>query len=65
MTRAEKLTDFESSPAVGRVFCSVCGSRIFGRHDAIPDTIRLRIGTLDTPVTARPAAHIFVGSKAE
>lgn len=65
VTGADKLTDFESSPGVGRVFCSVCGSPIFSRRDAMPDTIRLRIGTLDTPVTARPAAHIFVGSKAE
>ncbi|MHB8454801.1 MAG: GFA family protein [Acidiferrobacterales bacterium] len=65
LTGLDKLTDFESSPGVGRVFCSVCGSPIFSRRDAFPEVIRLRIGTLDTPVNTRISAHIFVASKAE
>jgi hypothetical protein len=31
----------------------------------MPDVVRLRIGTLDTPFEARPTAHIFAASKAE
>ena len=30
-----------------------------------PEVMRLRIGTLSTPLTARPSAHIFATSKAE
>jgi len=65
VTGLDKLADFESSPGVGRVFCRVCGSPIFSRRDAMPDAVRVRIGTLDTPVSGRAAAHIFVASKAE
>ncbi len=65
LTGLHRLTDFESSPGVGRVFCSVCGSPIFSRRDAMPDVIRLRIGTLDTPISAGISAHIFVASKAQ
>jgi hypothetical protein len=31
----------------------------------MPEAIRLRVGTLDTPVSGKVSAHIFVGSKAE
>lgn len=58
------LKAFESSPGVHRVFCSHCGSPIFSRRDAMPDVVRLRVGTLDTPMPAPPTAHYFVASKA-
>jgi hypothetical protein len=45
------------------MFCAHCGSPIISRRDSFPDVVRLRLGTLDTPVTA-PSAHIFVASKA-
>ena len=61
----DALTQFESSPGVQRVFCGVCGSRLFGTSGAAPATIRLCIGTLDTPILVKPAAHIFVAEKAE
>ena len=64
VTGLDALTDFESSPGVGRVFCKHCGSPLFSRRDAMPDSVRLRIGTLDTPVSGKPSAHIFVASKA-
>ena len=59
------LKAFASSPGVQRLFCSNCGSPIISRRDAMPDVVRLRLGTLDTPLPAPPTAHYFVGSKAE
>ena len=48
--------------------CSKCrkanGSPLVSRRPSQPDLLRLRIGTLDTPVQLKPVAHIFVGSKA-
>lgn len=61
----DALAEYESSPNVFRVFCKRCGSPLYSRRPAQPELLRLRIGTLDTPIDARPTAHIFVGSKAE
>lgn len=61
----DALAEFQSSPGVHRVFCRGCGSPIFSRRDAMPDVLRLRIGTLDTPLDAKPSMHIFAGSKAD
>jgi hypothetical protein len=62
---AELLRAFESSPGKERVFCARCGSPILSRRPAEPEVVRLRLGTLDTPVGAKPAAHIWVGEKAD
>lgn len=62
---AELLRAYESSPGKERVFCSRCGSPLLSRRPAEPDFLRLRLGTLDTPVGAKPSAHIFAASKAE
>ncbi len=61
---AESLQAYASSPGKWRSFCSKCGSPIHSRRDADPQTLRLRLGTLDSPIDARPAAHIHVASKA-
>ncbi len=61
----EVLTEFESSPGVFRAFCRGCGSPIYSKRHAAPGMVRIRIGTLDTPVSSKPLAHIFVASKAE
>lgn len=60
----EFVGEFESSPGVFRSFCRQCASPLYSRRVAQPEILRLRIGTLDTPVQVKPAAHIFVGSKA-
>ncbi|MDD2344455.1 MAG: GFA family protein [Tolumonas sp.] len=60
----ELVSEFESSPGVFRSFCKQCGSPLLSRRPSQPDIVRLRIGTLDTPVDVKPLAHIFVGSKA-
>jgi hypothetical protein len=62
---AELLRAYESSPGKERVFCGRCGSPLFSRRAADTDFLRLRIGSLDAPVGRKPAAHIFVGSKAD
>lgn len=61
----DALKEFESSPGKHRVFCKHCGSPVYSRNTAIPGTLRLRIGLLDTPVAARPVAHIYASSHAE
>ncbi|MBL6751600.1 MAG: GFA family protein [Nevskia sp.] len=58
------LKAYESSPGKERVFCGVCGSPLFSRLRALPGVLRLRAGSLDTPVEQAPAMHIFAASKA-
>jgi len=59
------LKAYSSSHGKERVFCSNCGSPLFSRLLARPELLRLRAGTLDTPLPVRPQAHIFAASKAE
>ena len=48
-----------------RSFCCECGSPIYSARDDKPDDLRLRLGTLDTPVKANSKYHVFVSSKAD
>ena len=59
------LKCFDGGLGVKRYFCAACGSPILSRRTGQDDIVRVRMGTLDTPVTAPPQAHNFVGSKAE
>ncbi|MCX4188360.1 GFA family protein [Methylophaga sp. OBS4] len=61
----DALNEFESSPGVFRVFCKHCASPLYSRRDAQAEQIRLRIGSLDTPLGELNVTHIFVGSKAD
>ena len=61
---SESLRSF-STEGVHRFFCGHCASPIISRRDTMPELVRVRIGTLDTPVNANVSAHIFAGSKAE
>ena len=58
------LREFESSPGVFRAFCGRCGSPIYSRGVANPDTVRVRLGILDEDPDRRSLAHVWVGSKA-
>ena len=60
----DALGKFSTPAGVHRYFCSKCGSPIISSRDSLPDVLRVRLGTLDTPVEKGPGAHIFVGSKA-
>jgi hypothetical protein len=59
------LQTYRSDAGVCRVFCSHCGSPIMAYRESDPDTLRLRVGTLDTELPTKVSTHIFVGSKAE
>ncbi len=60
----EYVRDYRNAAGVSRLFCCTCGSQLFGKRDSMPETVRVRIGTLDTPVNSKISAHVFVGSKA-
>jgi hypothetical protein len=60
----EAISEYESSPGKLRAFCSRCGSPLYSRRPADPDTFRIRMGTLDGDPGRRPLAHFFVGVKA-
>ena len=65
---AEMLKEFfNAATGTHRVFCANCGSPIVSRRDALPGVVRLRLGTLDTPLprTHWPEMHVYSGSKAE
>ena len=59
------LKQYASTTTTQRCFCSECGSPIISIKAETLDYYRLRIGTLDTPLTQKPTCHIFVASKAE
>jgi hypothetical protein len=62
---SDALVAYHSSPGKTRHFCRECGSPIISTRDSVPGFVRVRIGTLDSPLDARPSAHIFAASKAE
>ena len=64
LSGADCLREFESSPGKVRVFCGGCGSPLYAYLRANTDTIRIRLGTLDTPFVKQPKAHTWVSDKA-
>ena len=60
----ELLTSFESSPGKERAFCSKCGSPVYSRKDTLPGVLRSRAGLINEPLSAKPVAHHYTGSKA-
>ena len=59
----ELVTAYQSSPALQRGFCRICGSNL-PVPGASEEMLFIPAGTLDDDPGARPAAHIFVASKA-
>ena len=59
------LKKFASTPTTARCFCGECASPIISIKTETPETYRLRIGTLDTPLEHKPTMHIFTAYKAE
>lgn len=67
LTGQDALKSYESSAGKYRVFCHYCGSPIYSRLDKLPNVLRLRVGTLETPLPLPREGvdcHIFVGDKA-
>ncbi|MFC5569571.1 GFA family protein [Lysobacter yangpyeongensis] len=60
----EALKTFIAESGLHRSFCGNCGSPIISQRAGVPQ-VRVRLGTLDTPLGHGPQAHIYVDSKAE
>ena len=60
----DELTAYESSPGQTKYFCRNCGSPIMSKNDSSPNTVRVRLGVIESDITERPVAHIFATSKA-
>ena len=61
----ELLESYKAGNGTVRRFCKVCGSSItFAASDDTGELIEFALGTLDSEITLRPDAHIYVGSKA-
>lgn len=64
LSGSELIGAFESSPGKVRCFCKNCGSPIYSKTTKLPGVIRIRAGTLDGDLEARPVAHYYVSYKA-
>jgi len=61
----DQLTAYPSSATQKKYFCRHCGSPIISKNTNIPDKIRIRLGSIESTITERPEAHMFVASKAD
>ena len=59
-----ELTGYEANSDQTKYFCKHCGSPIMSVKKSEPDVVRIRLGTIESDITERPEAHIFVASKA-
>ncbi len=61
----DHLKSYESSPGKQRWFCQNCGSPMYSQKAELPEILRLRVGTLETPLSCDGvSAHIFIADKA-
>ena len=60
----DNLTAYAYSAEQKKYFCKSCGSPVMSKNTNHPETIRIRLGTIESEITERPQAHIFVDSKA-
>ncbi len=58
------IVEYESSPGKFRAFCGRCGSPMYSRTAAEPETLRIRLGTLDQDPGGRPRLHVWTSEKA-
>jgi len=57
------LSAYESSPGEKRYFCSRCGSPIYKERVGRPGWVRIRVGTVNEPLSTRPVASYYTASK--
>jgi hypothetical protein len=60
----ELLRVFRPDGGAAKVFCSVCGSSLFGGDWPEGDEVSIRLGSLDGDPGIRPQYHSFVDSRA-
>ena len=60
---SELLTAYRSSAGERRTFCAQCGSPLYSQQLASPAVLRIRVGTINEPLSVRPAASYHTGSK--
>ena len=65
VTAGQDLIKTFHHEGLDRAFCSDCGSQLFSIRASTPDIMRVRLGTMDTPVKSKISSHIFTASKAE
>lgn len=53
----------DSGRTLYRFFCGDCGAPIYSQRETTPETIALRIGTIDSPPPMQITAHIWTKSK--
>lgn len=61
----QALSAYATNDTQTKYFCRHCGSPIMSKNRRFPDQVRVRLGTIETPIKERPEAHIFVTSRAE
>jgi len=64
LSGADLLGVYKPEGGAAKVFCSVCGSSLFGGTWPDGPEISIRLGTVDGDPGIRPQFHTFVGSKA-
>lgn len=60
----QSIREYSSSPGKRRCFCTNCGSPIYAYLLDEPNTVLLRLGTLDQEPSIRPSRHIWLSEKA-
>ncbi len=60
---SSSLRIFCSSPNKKRVFCGTCGSPLYSQRTDMPETIRLRLGTVTEGSIPEPNYEIYCESK--
>lgn len=60
----DNLTAYNYNPEQAKYFCKTCGSPVMSKNSHYPENIRIRLGTIESDISERPKAHIFVDSKA-
>ena len=56
----ELVTTFQPPDGFGKAYCSACGSALWSRDPADPDTISVRLGAFDADPGIRPSYRQFV-----
>ena len=56
-------TYYESTPAVKRSFCGICGSPLFYENQEYPDEVYISLGSFDQPEQLPPDRHVWVSER--